>query len=42
VILDRGVKRADGTLAELAAQAEMAGVGSNLEQLFLKVTSRES
>jgi ABC-2 type transport system ATP-binding protein len=42
VILDRGVKLADGTLAELAAQAEMAGVGSNLEQLFLKVTSRES
>jgi len=41
VILDRGVKLADGTLAELAAQAEMAGVGSNLEQLFLKVTSRE-
>jgi ABC-2 type transport system ATP-binding protein len=42
VILDRGVKLADGSLAELAAQAEMAGVGSSLEQLFLKVTSRES
>ena len=42
IILDRGVKRADGTMAELAAQAEMAGVGSNLEQLFLKVTSRDS
>ena len=42
IILDRGVKRADGTMVELAAQAEMAGVGSNLEQLFLKVTSRDS
>ncbi len=42
IILDRGVKRADGTLAELQAQAEMAGAGSTLEQLFLKVTSRES
>ena len=42
VIIDRGVKLADGTLAELAAQAEMAGAGSNLEQLFLKVTARES
>ena len=42
VILDRGVKLADGSLAELAAQAEMAGVGSSLEQLFLKVTSHES
>lgn len=41
IILDRGVKRADGTLAELATQAEMAGLGPNLEQLFLKVTARE-
>ena len=42
IILDRGVKRADGTMVELAAQAQMAGVGSNLEQLFLKVTSHDS
>jgi ABC-2 type transport system ATP-binding protein len=39
VILDRGVKVADGTLAELSAQAEVAGAGSNLEQIFLKVTA---
>ena len=39
VILDHGVKVADGTLAELSAQAELAGAGSNLEQIFLKVTA---
>ena len=39
VIIDRGVKVADGTIAELSAQAELAG--STLEQIFLKVTSRE-
>ena len=42
VIIDRGVKVADGTLAELRAQSEEAGAGSNLEQIFLKVTGRES
>ena len=42
VIIDRGVKVADGTLAELAAQAEAAGAGSTLEQIFLNVTARES
>jgi ABC-2 type transport system ATP-binding protein len=42
VILDRGVKLADGTLAELSAQAELAGAGSSLEQIFLKVTAGES
>jgi ABC-2 type transport system ATP-binding protein len=42
VIIDRGTKVADGTLAELSAQAEMAGAGSSLEQIFLKVTARES
>src|SRR6185436_2973091 len=41
VIIDRGKKVADGTLAELAAQAQMAGAGSNLEQIFLQVTSRD-
>jgi hypothetical protein len=42
VIIDRGVKVADGTLAELRAQSEEAGAGSNLEQIFLKVTGQES
>ena len=27
---------------ELSAQAQMAGAGSNLEEIFLKVTARES
>jgi len=40
VIIDRGVKVADGTVAELSAQAELAG--STLEQIFLKVTARDS
>ena len=39
VIIDRGAKVADGTMAELSAQAQAAG--SNLEQIFLKVTARE-
>jgi ABC-2 type transport system ATP-binding protein len=39
VIIDRGVKVADGTLAGLSAQAQMAGAGSTLEQIFLKVTA---
>ena len=38
VIIDRGVKVADGTLAQLRAQSESE---SNLEQIFLKVTARE-
>jgi ABC-2 type transport system ATP-binding protein len=37
VIMDRGRKVADGTVAELASHAE-AAAGSNLEQIFLKVT----
>ena len=37
VIMDHGRKVADGTVAELASQAE-ATAGSNLEQIFLKVT----
>jgi ABC-2 type transport system ATP-binding protein len=40
VIIDRGKKVADGTIAELAA-ARMAGAGSNLEQIFLQVTGRD-
>jgi ABC-2 type transport system ATP-binding protein len=38
VIIDRGRKVADGTIAELATQAR---AGSNLEQIFLQVTARE-
>jgi ABC-2 type transport system ATP-binding protein len=37
VIIDRGVKVADGTMAELARQAQ---AGSSLEQIFLSVTAR--
>jgi ABC-2 type transport system ATP-binding protein len=40
VIMDRGRKVADGTVAELASRAE-AAAGSTLEQIFLKVTGRE-
>jgi len=40
VIMDHGRKVADGTVAELAARAE-ATAGSNLEQIFLKVTGKE-
>jgi ABC-2 type transport system ATP-binding protein len=40
VIIDRGRKVADGTIAELSAHA--AAEGSTLEQIFLKVTARES
>ncbi len=41
VIIDRGVKVADGTMAELSSQARGAESGSSLEQIFLRVTSRE-
>jgi len=37
IIMDRGQKVADGSVAQLAAQAESA-VGSSLEQIFLQVT----
>jgi ABC-2 type transport system ATP-binding protein len=40
VIMDRGKKVADGTVSELASRAQ-AAAGSNLEQIFLKVTGRE-
>ena len=39
LIMDHGKKLADGTVAELAARAE-ATAGSNLEQIFLKVTQK--
>jgi len=38
VIIDRGRKVADGTVADLAARAEQAPAGSNLEQIFLAIT----
>jgi ABC-2 type transport system ATP-binding protein len=41
VIIARGVKAADGTLAELREQAALAGTGSNLEQIFIAVTQRD-
>jgi ABC-2 type transport system ATP-binding protein len=39
VIIDGGRKVADGTLADLSAEAK---AGSNLEQIFLAVTDREA
>ena len=39
VIIDRGVKVADGTMAELSSEARHAG--SNLEQIFLTVTAHD-
>jgi ABC-2 type transport system ATP-binding protein len=41
VIMDRGRKIADGSVAELAARADLAGAGSSLEQIFLRVTGRD-
>jgi len=41
VIMDRGRKVADGTVAELASRADLTAAGSNLEQIFLRVTGRE-
>ena len=38
IIMDRGRKVADGTVAELASRADLAAAGSNLEQIFLRVT----
>ena len=38
IIMDRGRKIADGTVAELASRADLAVAGSNLEQIFLRVT----
>jgi ABC-2 type transport system ATP-binding protein len=41
IIMDRGRKVADGTVHELAARADLAAAGSNLEQIFLHVTGRD-
>jgi ABC-2 type transport system ATP-binding protein len=42
IIMDHGRKVADGTVAELASRAELAAAGSNLEQIFLRVTGHGS
>jgi ABC-2 type transport system ATP-binding protein len=42
VIIQRGVRVADGTLSELAALARDARAGSTLEEIFLDVTAREN
>jgi ABC-2 type transport system ATP-binding protein len=41
IIMDRGQKVADGTFAELASRADLATAGSNLEQIFLRVTGHD-
>src|SRR5437764_6090036 len=38
IIMDRGRKVADGTVAELASRSDPAAAGSSLEQIFLRVT----
>jgi ABC-2 type transport system ATP-binding protein len=42
IIMDRGRKIADGTVDELAASAQLAGSGSSLEQIFLRVTGHDT
>ena len=41
VIMLQGRKIADGTVEELAARADLAEAGSNLEQIFLRVTGHD-
>ena len=41
IIMDRGRKIADGTVAELASRADLAEAGSSLEQIFLHVTGKQ-
>src|SRR5436853_4970653 len=41
IIMDRGRKIADGTVAELASRADLAMAGSSLEQIFLRVTGHD-
>jgi ABC-2 type transport system ATP-binding protein len=40
IIMDRGRKVADGTFEELASREDLAAAGSNLEQIFLRVTGQ--
>ena len=41
IIMDRGRKIADGTVAQLASRADLAEAGSSLEQIFLRVTGHD-
>src|SRR5258708_700125 len=41
IIMARGQKVADGTFAELASRADLAEAGSNLEQIFMRVTGHD-
>ena len=41
VIMDRGRKIADGTVAELASMANVAAAGSSLERIFMRVTGHD-
>jgi len=41
IIMDHGRKVADGTVAELASRADLAAHGSNLEQIFMRVTGHD-
>src|SRR3954464_4488753 len=42
IIMDRGQKGADGTFEERASRADLATAGSNLEQIFLRVTGHDT
>ncbi len=42
IVMDHGRKIADGTVAELAARADLASAGSSLEQIFLRVTGHDA
>ena len=41
IIMAAGKKIADGTCAELASRADLAAAGSNLEQIFMRVTGHD-
>jgi len=41
IIMAAGRKVADGTCAELASRADLATAGSNLEQIFMRVTGHD-
>jgi ABC-2 type transport system ATP-binding protein len=41
IIMDHGRKVADGTVQELASRVDLASAGSNLEQIFLRVTGHD-
>jgi ABC-2 type transport system ATP-binding protein len=42
IIMSGGRKVADGTLSELAVEADLAPAGSTLEQIFLRVTGHDT